>query len=238
MTRSEAFLLPPYFLISLFPLGIYLLVLANVNRRHRPLLLSGVADALFLSFGLSGIFLWFGPAILGAFYERGLLAAPSEGNRRFEQIWSLYPWLWGGYYVLVVAGQALMILSRRDKTVVYNVDFPALQHLVADALAQQGCRVSNRGAVIVFESADRPGTTGAVDVEAFAPLRNATLHWHTHDLALRRAVEHAISARLDDAATETNPSVAWLLSISGILFGLVIIGAVMMIAVKLLIGRH
>jgi hypothetical protein len=52
-----------YFLVFLFPLGVYLLVLATINRRERPLMIAGTFDALLLSFGLSGILLWVGPAL-------------------------------------------------------------------------------------------------------------------------------------------------------------------------------
>jgi len=218
----------PYFLVFLFPLGIYLLALATINRRERPLMIAGVWDALMLSFGLSGILLWVGPALLGAFYERGLLpGATDQSNRQFDQIWQLYPWVWVSYYALVLCGQALMVLSRRDKTAVYNVDAAALENLVAQILTEKGFQTSQDGSIVMFEKIPSTpfGQSGAVDVESFPALRHATLHWHASDERLRRAVDTEISARLGDAMTVENPSATWLLGLSGSIFVFVFVGA-------------
>lgn len=235
-------MIPPYFLMFLFPLGIYLLVLANINRREKPLMIGGCWDAVMLSFGLSGILLWVGPAILGAFYERGLLpGSADQPNRQFSQVWSLYPWIWVGYYFLVLSGQLLMILSRRDKTVVYNVDAAALERLVGQTLGERGYRISLGNGLIIFEKSpaadgnpQKAEPTGAVDVEVFAPMRHATMHWHTHDHRLRHAVDNDVQRRLEEAATSENPSVSWLLGISGMIFGFVILGSVFLILAKIL----
>jgi hypothetical protein len=226
--RIEASLIDPYFLVFLFPLGIYLLALATINRRERPLMISGTWDALMLSFGLSGLLLWVGPALLGAFYERGLLpGAADKTNRQFEQIWELYPWVWVSYYILVLCGQSLMVISRRDKTSVYNVDADALANLVARIIAEKGYQISQDGGLIVFEKAADPfvSEAGVVDVESFPALRHATLSWQVGDPRLRRTVDAEVNARLTDAMTGENPSVSWLLGISGVIFLLVFVGA-------------
>ncbi len=226
-----------YFLVFLFPLGVYLLALATINRRERPLMISGTWDALMLSAALSGILLWVGPALLGAFYERGLLPGAAERtDRQFDQIWDLYPWIWITYYALVVCGQALMIVSRRNKTSVYNVDAAALEAIVARVFADKGFRTSLGDGLIVFEKAaegNGPDNvfsgTGAVDVEVFPSQRHATLHWHLHNSRLRRAIENEVNARLIDAVTAENPSASWLLGASGLIFGFVFLGALFII---------
>lgn len=237
-------MIPPYFLIFLFPLGIYLLILANINRRDKPLMIGGSWDAILLSFGLSGVLLWVGPAILGVFYERGLLPGSADlPNRQFNQVWELYPFIWISYYLLVLCGQILMIISRRDKTVIYNVDVSALEQLVGRVLGEKGYRVSLGNGLIVFEKprtendSGRASERGAVDIESFSSMRHATLHWHTHDYRLRLAVEHDVAIELPDAATTENPSVSWLLGVSGMIFGFVILGAVFLILAKLMPGR-
>jgi hypothetical protein len=248
----------PYFLVFLFPLGVYLLVLATINRRERPLMIAGVWDALMMSLGLSGILLWVGPALLGAFYEKGLLpGAADKTSRQFDEIWALYPWIWVSYYVLVLCGQALMVISRRDKTSVYNVDAAALANVVGRVLADNGFRTSQDRGIIVFEkaidppvsstgivdhdayplkappiAADKTAETGAVDIDSFPPLRHATLHWHADD-RVRRTIEADVDARLLDAVTAENPSVTWLLGASGAIFAFVIVGAIFFILVGL-----
>jgi len=231
-------LIPPYFLIFLFPLGIYFLILANINRRARPFMIGGCWDAVMLSFGLSGILLWVGPTILGAFYERGLIpGSADQPNRQFNQVWTLYPWIWVSYYALVIGGQGLMIFSRRDKTIVYNVDAKALEQLVGQVLAEKGYRISAGHGLLVFDATE-PGIAtaqraGAVDIEPFAPLRHAVMHWHTQDRRLRQAVDREVNERLADASTSENASASWLLSLSGAIFGLVILGAVFLILSKI-----
>lgn len=247
LPNAEAPLIVPYFLISLFPLGVYLLILAGINRRERPCLVSGVWDAIALSLALSGIFLWIGPALLAVFYQRGMLGGPND--RQMANIWELFPWVWISYYLLVIAGQALMAYGRRHKTLVYNVSGSALEELVHQVLVEKGYRTSNRDGLIFFDKgppetavleAGQPApppaaspTAGAVDVESFPSLRHATLHWHI-DERTRQSLDNEITARLEAAATPDNPSVSWLLGISAIVFGFVLLGATYLILATLL----
>lgn len=235
----------PLFLVFLFPLAVYLLVLASINRRDRPLLVAGVWDAIGLSFALSGVLLWVRPAILGTIYERGLVPGTSDQpQRRFEEIWTLYPFVWITYYLLVLAGQAMMILGRVNKTSVYNVDAAALERLVVDCLRQRGYEVSASGGLIFFETPATVGTeivagvseepprrlpTGAVELEAFNSLRHVTLHWFVKDLRLRTQLEGDLERRLGEASAAENPATTWLLGVSSMLFGLVILGALFII---------
>lgn len=237
MSRIEAALIALFFLIFLFPLGVYLLALATINRRERPVLISGTWDAIMLSAGLAGVLLGMGPALLGTFHERGLLpGGGDQADRHFEQIWEMYPWVWIAYYVLVVAGQLLMIVSRRDKTVVYNVDADALRDLIVRTFEDKGFRTSLSDELILFErissgdggqvsAADR----GAVDLESFPGFRHATLHWHTANNRLRRTIENEVNSRLLEALTDRNPAATWLLGVSGLIFGFVFLGAVYII---------
>jgi hypothetical protein len=143
-----------------------------------------------------------------------------------------------------------MVLSRRDKTAVYNVDAAALESLVARILTEKGFQTSQDGGIVMFERAPNTaiaeiGTiekapnkafaeAGVVDVESFPALRHATLHWHASDERLRRAVDAEISARLADAMTAENPSATWLLGLSGSIFVFVFVGAFYFILVGLM----
>jgi hypothetical protein len=230
-------------LVLLFPLAVYLLVLASINRRERPVLVSGVWDAVGLAIALAGVYLWIGPAILGTFYERGLIpGTQGDAERRFEEIWDYYFYVWIAYYVLVVVGQVAMILSRRNKASIYNVDAVLLEPLVLDCFRRRGYEIAASGNLLVF----KPGTSveitalgappastaapprrasGAVEIDRFDPLRHVTLQWFVDDKFIRDQIETDLQTRLDEAATPENPAATWFMGISGMLFGLVILGA-------------
>ena len=67
--------------------------------------------------------------------------------------------------------------------------------------------------------------TGAVEIDRFDPLRHVTLQWFVDDRAVRNQVETDLQARLDEATTPENPAATWFMGLSGMLFGLVILGA-------------
>ena len=210
------------FLVFLFPLAVYLLVLAAINRREKPLLVSGICDALGLTFALAGVYLWIGPAILGTLYERGLLpGADGESNRRFIEIWTYYPYVWAAYYLLVIVGQTSMVLSRSNKTSIYNVDAVGLERLLADCFRRRGYEVSEAGGTLLIRSGE---STGAVEIDRFLALRHVTLQWFLSDAELRGRIEADLENRLDEASTPDNPIASWLMGVSGTLFGLVIVG--------------
>ena len=81
------------FLAFFFPLAIYLLVLGVINRRRRPLLVSGVWDGVGLLFGVSGFLLFAGPAIFSSLSERWRMTwllgkdAPIAAADRAWQFW-------------------------------------------------------------------------------------------------------------------------------------------------------
>jgi hypothetical protein len=234
-------ILIPLLLVFLFPLAVYLLVLASINRRERPMLVSGVWDAVGLTVALAGICLWIGPALLGTFHERGLLpGAQGDAERHFMEIWDYYPHVWIAYYVLVVAGAVAMILSRRNKTSIYNVDSAALERLVVDCFRRRGFEIAASGNLLVFKSGAsveiaaletplapaRPrGSTGAVELDRFDPFRHVTLQWFVDDRSVRNRIEADLQPRLDEAITRENPAATWFMALSGMMFGLVILGA-------------
>ena len=94
------------FLAFIFPLGIYCLILGLINRRERPLLVSGPWDFAGVLFAVSGFLLFIGPAVLSSLYEHFRLSwvvgqAGTEGPSGV----SYYLWisLWYVYYIGVVA---------------------------------------------------------------------------------------------------------------------------------------
>jgi hypothetical protein len=125
-------------LVFLFPVGAYCLLLAMFNRRAHPFLVSGPWDCVGLLFAASGVLLFDGPIILSTLYHRFV------GGLLLDDNW------WAvllSYYVLVVVGAVLLLRSRRDKTVVYNVEasvFAEVLNRVFDRLGLESRRQGNR----------------------------------------------------------------------------------------------
>jgi len=69
------------FLIFLFPLALYCLVLAHVNRGRRPILVPGRWDCVGLLFGLSGLLARHLPMLLTRLFDR-IFFDVSEHRRR------------------------------------------------------------------------------------------------------------------------------------------------------------
>jgi hypothetical protein len=137
-------------LCFLFPVAVYCWILAMVNRRAGPLMVSGPWDVVGLLFAASGFLLVVGPAIITGLYNRALreLPAARQPGTVAAILWDLIGYQWGvwlGYYVLVVAGGLLLLVLRRRKTVVYNVDPAALETVLTRTLARLGLPWTRQG---------------------------------------------------------------------------------------------
>jgi hypothetical protein len=120
------------FLIFLFPLALYCLVLAYVNRGRRPMVVPGLWDCVGLLFGLSGFLLATAPMLLSRLFDRILLMYPGT------DVATATLTLWLGYYLLIVCAAALLLAIRRHTTVIYNVDTELVGERFAGALASLG----------------------------------------------------------------------------------------------------
>src|SRR5215210_6898917 len=60
---------PLIFVVFLLPLGLYLLLLGQLNRQPRPVFLSGTLDFVGILFAASGFLLFGGPAVLTSLNE-------------------------------------------------------------------------------------------------------------------------------------------------------------------------
>jgi hypothetical protein len=131
------------------PLAFYLLVLGHVNRRRRPLLVSGTWDLIGLLAAASGFLLFGGPAILTGLHERWRLfwlfgeGGPDTG-------WSLWVLLWVLYFVAVVGGVAYLFWRQRHLTCVYNVDPAVLEHALGEVCEQLGLDPARSGNLFLF----------------------------------------------------------------------------------------
>ncbi len=251
-----------FLLLFLVPVAFYCLVLAVLNRRSHPTMVTGSWDFLGLLFAASGFLLFAAPALLRGFFERILrdMTFADEGPSRdaVGVVISLQTVTWAFYYVLVLGGGLLLAWLRRGKTVVYNVAPEELERALERALARMGLTFTRSGSRLVIGVAPQaepaedllsavsaaplngpvnparaPSSAGeaAVDVEPFAAMWNATLHWRSDTGDLRGPVEMQLARELREVPSYDNPVGTWLLGVSGFLFALVF-----MIVMALVLG--
>src|SRR6266849_4042319 len=96
-------------LVFLLPVGFYCLILASINRRGKPLIVSGVWDSVGLLFAVSGFFLATMPMLVSEFYFRTFTLA---GSGEFLALWLQHWIIWLVYFLFLISGSALMILWR------------------------------------------------------------------------------------------------------------------------------
>jgi hypothetical protein len=134
------------------PLACYLLVLGHINRRRRPLLVSGTWDLIGLLMASSGFLLFGGPAVLSSLHERWRLfwLFGQTGEVGGDTAWILWILLWGLYFVAVVGGIAFLFWRQRNLTCVYNVDPAVLEHALNDVCEQFGLEPVRSGNLFLF----------------------------------------------------------------------------------------
>jgi hypothetical protein len=207
------------FLAFIFPLGIYCLILGLINRRERPLLVSGPWDFAGVLFAVSGFLLFIGPAVLSSLYEHFRLSwvvgqAGTEGPSGV----SYYLWvsLWYVYYIGVVAMALWMLKQRREITALYNVDAATLEVALARVLERLGRGWRRNGNYFILKPqalAAEPGDASALELESFAVLHHVTLRWHSMDEPSRQAIERELADVLAGMPSTPNPAAGWFFSV-------------------------
>ncbi len=219
-------------LALLLPVAIYCFVLAAINRRSRPLLVSGGWDAIGLAFAMSGFFVATVPSLASEFIRR-VLGAPDLG---------MNGWLWWLIYYLVVIGIAVaLVLARSKKTVIYNVDPELFTRCAEQSFTSIGLAMRVDGKRVFLtpgEAASDPSTAvterrtlaAATDrryaeltIENFASMCNVTLHWGACTPDLRAELERELDKNLESAAPLDNSAAGWFVSVSGMIFGAVLV---------------
>lgn len=165
------------FLAFLFPVAVYLLVLAVLNSRRRPTMISGPWDFVGVLFALSGFLLVGGPWVLSGLNARwrATMVQGRLGSLTGETSdwWGFWIALWGLYFVLVLGGAAFILWRRRQVTVIYNIERPLLEEalsLTLDRLALEGAVVGNR---VYIGARSGPGEAAAEPrVETFQAAGN------------------------------------------------------------------
>lgn len=241
-------------LVALFPLALYCLMLASINRRSKPLLVRGVWDFTGVMFAASGMVLWTCPAMMATLYERSIAG---ESARTFEELLRQWWLLWLAYYGLMTFGAVLLLWLRRPTTAIYNVqsdlvpgvvamtlqrlgyDFAQNAHhqfLIAPAksltpAATDGREFAGTMTAGTVEAAPRPYSS-AVEIDQFSSLCHATLHWYETDARMRHEIEEELQRNLGSAAAVDNPASVWQFGVGVLLFGAIFISLLFLVAVS------
>lgn len=230
-------------LLFLLTIGLYCLLLAILNRRARPVMLAGTLDAAAMLLAAAGFFLVLLPAILHTFESQLLLGHLADAPEQFDAFVALSWALWLGYYVVLIAGAALLIYHRRDTTVIFNVEPDLFPDLVPRAAAQVGLEAIREENRFLFRAADpdakqSPTAPLAImEVDPFPAGSHITLRWRNDRSATRYQVERALNKLLDEARAPDNPVAGWFLLLSALVFGLVML-VIAVVVVMDLRGRH
>lgn len=218
----------------LFPLALYLLIIASLNNRPRPTMVSGSGDFLGLLGGLSGLLIVGGPLALAGLQDawrraaaRGDLHGMADAVLGNDAPWRL---LWLAYGVATIFAALLGWLRRRRTTLVYQIDPAVGRALFADVCEQCGLDWDRAGSAFALWSRDaKQSGRGEVELQVAASSKHLTLDWRRADAGLRERVENAFAAALAEIDAPDNPAYGWLLGVATVLFAALVFGMTILI---------
>jgi hypothetical protein len=246
------FLLP--LLFFLVPLASYLLILATINRRENPTMVSGAWDCIGMLLGASGALLGVGPMLMTVLYRRGVID-PDNPVPDFETMWVRHALLWVLYYVLVFSICAALIRWRSGKTIIYNVDFARLQEMLNILFQERGMQCQTLGGHLTVTRTEGPAAddtysnlprsmphlrraiVSELRLEWFPAMRHVTMHWESAEPGLREETENALRKTLPEAKIDANPAVGLLMAVSGVIMGAVMVALGFFITIQILSRR-
>ncbi len=149
-------------LAFLFPVAVYLLFLAHLNRRPRPTMVAGPWDFAGVLFAASGFLLFGGPSLLSTlslnetwrgFWLRG---RGGPGITDEDGLLAVRAGLFAVYFVAVVAGAVLVLWRRRRVTAIYNVEPAVVEAVLGQVLQRWQLPFVQAGNVLAFAPDDGP----------------------------------------------------------------------------------
>jgi len=191
------------------PLALYLVLLGLINRRTRPLMVPGTWDFAGLLFGLSGVFIFLGPTLIGMVYDRRELfwdrvsAHPEQGIdwQTFVRTWGL---IYLAYFIFVVGFMGALLVDRRRQTAIYNVDPETLAEALTEVLTQEG---------VAFRQI---GDTVEIGARSSVPIEERSPHVVTEDslkspnpLGVAVGPRHRVTVEVDASRTLCHVTLKW-----------------------------
>jgi hypothetical protein len=122
----------------LLPLAVYIFILAQLNRRPHPVIVSGAWDFAGVLFALSGFLLLGGPFIMASLnqdWREFWIRSPLRSLQGLsEEWWYLRLAVWGAYFLAIAGGSIWLLRGRSRTTSIYNVSPEALDQSLEKTL--------------------------------------------------------------------------------------------------------
>lgn len=216
-------------LAFIFPVAVYCLILASLNRRKHPIMVPGTWDFAEVLFACSGFLVFGGPIILSGFHQRFReywLFGPRRALHGVQD-WPFWIGIWALYFLFIIGGSAFLLWRRRLTTAIYNIEPPAFLEClgqVLDHLQLDWTRSENRIFITGRASAEPESVPLnrqiVLELDPFPSLRHLTLHWAADAEPVRTQVESELEHALVHVQTPASPVAAWMLSAAACLFTL------------------
>lgn len=219
----------------LAPLSLYLLWLYTLARRERSTVVAGTWDFVALLLGLCGFFL-FGGGLLLSLAESNVRYWMRGNFKAFRDAWAEEQLSWVlvvlTYFLVVVAGAALALLTRRRTLVVYHVEPALFEATLAEVFEHMNCPVERRGNLWLARDsrptepapAGRPSLPPGApaqpvpdrqplcELEPFVGGKTVILRWLSNDRPLFQEVDRQLRDAVAPLSPAENPAARWLLS--------------------------
>jgi LPXTG-motif cell wall-anchored protein len=230
-----------------FPVAIYFLILANLNRRSHPVMVPGPWDFSEVLLACSGILIFGGPVVITGFNERWrqwwLYANKRQLATATGDFWTFWLSVLGLYFLVLLAAAIYLLWRRRLATAIYNIELPTLQDYISLTLDRLGLdwqqidqryfisggnevKEIGKMAEVGIQVSPTPrlaesGPKLMLELDAFPSLRHVTLYWSS-DHELRDDIEAELARALAEVHCERNRIAKWMIGVTIALFGVMV----------------
>jgi hypothetical protein len=231
-------------LAFVFPVAVYFLILANLNRRSHPVMVSGPWDFSEVLLACSGFLIFGGICVLTGFNERWRAYWLYGNPRMLRSVTSDFWYFWlsviGLYFLLLLAVSIYLLWRRRLATAIYNIELPTLQDYISLTLERLGLDYqqidqryfisppddSKSDAIQTTETPAlaRPPSSAQklmLELDNFRVVRHVTLHWSATGL-LRDEIEAELARNLGEVRNGPNPVAKWMIILAALLFAVMV----------------
>jgi hypothetical protein len=212
-------------LAFVFPVAVYFLILANLNRRSHPVMVSGPWDFSEVLLACSGFLIFGGICVITGFNERWRAYWLYGNPRLLRTVTSDFWYFWlsiiGLYFLFLLAAALYLLWRRRLATAIYNIELPTLQDYISLSLGRLGLdyqQIDHRYFISPpdesrsesIQSAETPKLAPfpasapklMLELDAFRAVRHVTLHWSEAG-TLRDEIEAELARNLGDVRNGT-----------------------------------